>query len=90
MMVHEKRIRTSFCGGRFGATSRGAKQPPRWPAACDAFERDPNGSWTVLRPATIGPNGVQPELAPGETFAKNQFLHGIEVTNVLDRNCGND
>ena len=58
--------------------------------ACDAFQRGPNGSWTVLRPATISPNGVQLNLAPGETFAKNQFLHGIEVTNVLDRNCGND
>ena len=63
---------------------------PDGPVACDAFQRGPNGSWTVLRPATISPNGVQLNLAPGETFAKSQFLYGIEVTTVLDRNCGND
>jgi hypothetical protein len=28
-------------------------------------------------------------LAPRQTFAKNQFVDGIEVTTVLDRNCGN-
>jgi hypothetical protein len=44
----------------------------------------------VVRPATISPNGVQLNLIPGETFAKNQFLRGIEVTTVLDRNCGNE
>jgi hypothetical protein len=62
---------------------------PDGPVACDAFQRSPNGSWTVLRPATISPNGVQLNLVPGETFAKNQFRQGIEVTNLLDRNCGN-
>ncbi|HYZ39665.1 MAG TPA: hypothetical protein VE687_03460 [Stellaceae bacterium] len=63
---------------------------PDGPIACDAFQRGPNGSWTVLQPATISPNGVSLNLVPGETFAENQFLGGIEVTNVLDRNCGNE
>ena len=62
---------------------------PDGPITCDAFQRGPNGSWTVLRPATISPNGTELNLAPGETFAKNQFLRGIEVSTVLDRNCGN-
>jgi len=26
-------------------------------------------------------------MAPGQTFAKNQFVNGIEVPTVLDRNC---
>jgi hypothetical protein len=59
------------------------------PVACDAFQRDTNGSWMVLRPTTISPQGIQLNLAPGQTFAKNQFVGGIEVTTVLDRNCGN-
>ena len=53
------------------------------------FQRGPEGSWTVVRPTTISPEGVQLNLAPGQTFAKNQFVGGIEVTTVLDRNCGN-
>jgi hypothetical protein len=37
---------------------------------------------------------MQLNLAPGQTFAKNQFVGnqfvgGVEVTTVLDRNCGN-
>jgi hypothetical protein len=59
------------------------------PIACGNFQRGPNGSWTVLRPTTMSPQGVQLNLAPGQTFAKNQFISGIEVTTVLDRNCGN-
>jgi hypothetical protein len=72
-----------------GTTGAGAKQPSR---RADRVQRLParrQRSWTVLRPATISPNGVELNLAPGETFAKNQFLHGIEVTTVLDRNCSN-
>lgn len=59
------------------------------PVACGNFQRSPNGSWTVLRPTVISPQGVQLNLVPGQTFAKNQFVSGIEVTTVLDRNCGN-
>jgi hypothetical protein len=59
------------------------------PIACADFRRGPNGSWAVLRPTTISPNGVQLNLMPGQTFAKNQFVNGIEVTTILDRNCGN-
>ena len=59
------------------------------PIACGDFQRGSNGSWTVLRPTTISPQGAQLNLAPGQTFAKNQFVSGIEVTTVLDRNCGN-
>jgi hypothetical protein len=29
-------------------------------------------------------------LGPGEIFAKNQFVDGIDVTTVLDRNCANE
>ena len=56
---------------------------------CDSFQRGPHGSWTVLRPTTMSPQGVLLNLVPGQTFAKNQFVSGIEVTTVLDRNCGN-
>jgi hypothetical protein len=60
------------------------------PITCGDFQRGVNGSWTVVHPTTIEPQGLQMNLAPGQTFAKNQWVGGIEVTTVLDRNCGNE
>jgi hypothetical protein len=62
---------------------------PDGPIACTDFHRGANGSWTVVHPTTIHPRGVEMKLAPGQTFAENQFVDGVEVTTVLDRNCGN-
>ena len=59
------------------------------PIACGEFQRCPNGFWTVLRQTTINSQWVRLNLAPGQAFAKNQFVSSIEVTTVLDRNCGN-
>ena len=59
------------------------------PVACSDFQRSANGTWTVLHPTTIIPEGVRLNLAAGQTFAKNQMVDGVEVTTVLDRNCGN-
>lgn len=62
---------------------------PDGPVARTAFQRSGNGSWTVLRPATLYPNGGALSLAPGQTFAPSQTFDGVEVTAILDRNCGN-
>jgi hypothetical protein len=59
------------------------------PIACQDFQRGANGTWTVVRATTIAPKGKAISLSPGQSFAKNQWVDGIEVTNVLDRNCGN-
>ena len=48
-------------------------------SACGKFQRRPNGSWTVLRSMTISPQGVQLNLALGQTFANNQYVSGIET-----------
>lgn len=62
---------------------------PDGPIACRDFARNGHGDWTVLRPTTIRPEGVMMNLAPGQTFMPSQMVNGIEVTAVLDRNCGN-
>ena len=59
------------------------------PISCGDFQRGSNGSWTVLRPTTMKSPRCPGEPDAGATFAKNQFVGGIEVTTVLDRNCGN-
>jgi hypothetical protein len=62
---------------------------PDGPIPCTDFQRGADGSWTVMHPTTIRPQGVAMNLQPGQTFAKNQSLDGIEITTVLDRHCGN-
>jgi len=62
---------------------------PDGPVACDAFQRSGNGSWTVLRPATLYTEGVALSLAPRQTFTPNQMFEGFEITAILDRDCGN-
>jgi hypothetical protein len=73
----------------YSAIAQGINSLPDGPVACDAFQRSGHGAWTVLRQATLYPNGVPLMLAPGQTFAPNQTFSGFEVTAILDRNCGN-
>jgi hypothetical protein len=62
---------------------------PDGPVNCGAVTRLPMGSWSIMRPVTIAPNGTTIGLSPGQTFAPNQIYDGVEVTAVLDRDCGN-
>jgi hypothetical protein len=71
------------------AMAQGANSLPDGPVACNAFRRVGNGSWTVLRPETLHPQGVPLSLAAGQIFAPNQMYDGFEVTAILDRDCGN-
>ena len=58
--------------------------------ACGAFQRHGFGSWTAVAPTSLlYDNGTSLAIRPGETFAPNQTVAGIEVTSTLDRHCGN-
>jgi hypothetical protein len=97
MKLTDSKLRTAITAAvvSFGcaipqlAMAQAADSLPDGPVACDAFQRVGNGSWTVLRPATLYPNGTTLKLSPGQTFAPNQMYDGFEVTAILDRNCGN-
>ncbi|MBV8337498.1 MAG: hypothetical protein JO358_19070 [Alphaproteobacteria bacterium] len=77
------------CAAPHPAMAQATNSLPDGPVRCDAFQRVGNGSWTVLRPATLYQNGQTLNLPPGQTFAPNQMYEGFEVTAILDRNCGN-
>ncbi|HZU90348.1 MAG TPA: hypothetical protein VE993_13930 [Stellaceae bacterium] len=62
---------------------------PDGPIACQDFARNGYGDWKVMRPTTISPEGVTMHLTPGQTFMPSQMVDGVEVSAVLDRNCGN-
>ena len=61
----------------------------RYPVPCSAFSRNISGGWTVRAPVMLDLGGTL--LAPmvGTTFAAGSTMHGIEMSDVLDRNCGN-
>jgi hypothetical protein len=56
---------------------------------CSAFSRNAHGGWTVRAPVMLDLGGAL--LAPmvGTTFAAGSAMHGIEMSDVLDRQCGN-
>ncbi len=64
--------------------------PPEGGVVCHDFARNGYGDWTVVRPTTFSARGVTLNLAPGRTFMPSQMVRGIEPTEVLDRNCGNE
>ena len=50
-----------------------------------AFERNPNGSWTCIAPATLdGPNG-RIQVAPGLIVLPGTIFMGIDLATWLER-----
>lgn len=62
---------------------------PDGPVACHDFARNNVGDWVVTRPTTISQHGMRLNLAPGQAFMPSELVNGVEVTALLDRNCGN-
>jgi hypothetical protein len=56
---------------------------------CSAFSRNALGGWTVLSPIMLDFGGLVLSPTVGTTFVAGSSLHGIEMTAVLDRECGN-
>jgi hypothetical protein len=69
--------------------SAGPSLAQRDPVPCSAFSRNASGGWTVRAPVMLDLGGTL--LAPmvGTIFAAGSTMHGIEMSDVLDRNCGN-
>jgi hypothetical protein len=58
------------------------------PVACDAFQRQPLGAWTVLRETTIAPEGVTIDVPAGRTFSAGETFDDVDITAILERYCG--
>ena len=56
---------------------------------CSAFSRSGAGGWKVLAPVMLNLDGRLYSPTVGTTFAAGSMQHGIEMSDVLDRNCGN-
>lgn len=59
------------------------------PIPCDAFSRNTAGSWRVLAPVTLEVGGTLYSPMVGTTFPAGASENGIEMSDVLDQQCGN-
>jgi hypothetical protein len=56
---------------------------------CDAFQRNPNGTWSPTRQITITlpNNSGQISLGPGVSFGSGVRFGGIDLYSLLEQNC---
>jgi hypothetical protein len=69
--------------------SSGFAMAQRVPVPCSAFTRNAYGGWTVLGPVMLDLGGRLYAPTVGTTFAAGATQNGIEMSDVLDRECGN-
>jgi hypothetical protein len=72
-----------------GATQPAAARPGDPSLPCPAFSRNAYGGWTVLAPVMLNLSGSIYSPTVGTTFAAGSVRNGIEMSDVLDRECGN-
>jgi len=54
---------------------------------CNAFQKNPDGSWSPTRQVTIsGPNG-QGTMNPGVSFRPGVAFMGIDMATALEQQC---
>lgn len=61
----------------------------REPMPCSAFARGPSGGWRVLSPVMLDLGGRLYSPTVGTVFPAGSTQHGIEMSDVLDQQCGN-
>lgn len=55
----------------------------------DAFKKNPDGSWSAVKPITItSPTGEAEQIGPGMSFTKGVLFMGIDLAALLDEKAG--
>ena len=72
-----------------GVSHSGIAKAADGPIPCSAFGRGAAGSWRVLAPVTLNLDGRLYSPMVGTTFAAGSTQRGIEMSDVLDQQCGN-
>jgi hypothetical protein len=55
---------------------------------CSAFARNNYGGWKVLAPVMLDLHGMLLAPTVGTTFAVGARMHGVEMAEVLEQQCG--
>jgi hypothetical protein len=72
--------------GTMGSVAAKAQEGPM---PCSAFARNSFGAWRVTAPVTLDLDGRLYSPTVGTVFAAGATEHGIEMSDVLDQQCGN-
>ncbi len=59
------------------------------PMPCSAFARTAAGGWRVLSPVMLDLGGRLYSPIVGTVFPAGSTQHGIEMSDMLDQQCGN-
>jgi len=59
------------------------------PIPCSAFQRNGSGGWRVLAPVTMDIGGRLYSPIVGSTLAAGSIQRGVEMSDLLDQQCGN-
>jgi len=71
------------------AATPGVAKAADGPMPCSAFTRNAGGGWRVLAPVTLDLGGRLYSPMVGTVFAAGATQHGVEMSDVLDQQCGN-
>jgi hypothetical protein len=69
--------------------SAGPSLAQREPIPCSAFARNAYGGWRVLSPVMLDLGGRLYSPTVGTNFAAGSTANGIEMSDILDQQCGN-
>jgi hypothetical protein len=65
------------------------QQPANPPLPCDAFRKNPDGSWTATRAVTVKASAWTISVGPDTTYAPKAInLNGVDFAKFLDDHCG--
>lgn len=71
------------------ATNSVAAKAADGPMPCSAFQRNAYGGWRVLAPVTLAVRGTLYSPMVGSVLPAGASENGIEMSDVLDQQCGN-
>ena len=71
------------------AVPSGPARAAEGPVPCSAFARNAVGGWRVMAPVMLDLGGRLYSPMVGTTFPAGTTEHGIEMSDVLDQQCGN-
>jgi hypothetical protein len=71
----------------FPALAQVSTTPPSLAIQCQSFERQPNGMWKIIQPVTIVSQGATISLGPGAAFGPGVIFAGINLYELLERQC---
>ena len=77
-----------MCAQFAGVSSSAIAQTTRNIAVeCDAFEKNPNGSWTLNRETTVSEGIYGFLLKPGTFRKEEKNVFGYDLISVLEKDC---